>query len=190
MFFLFKPNEKTICEFLEKQAADDFSYREIGASRLEKPAGYNIDQNRVLLGNNERDFRRAVKAINEWQMFNFPWIQLSPKTAAIETGVNVAVLINHFGFWSLNANRIVYTFEEHGEIEKYGFAYGTLKEHGERGEERFSIEFYREKKEVWYDIFAFSKPNHPLAQIGYPLSRRLQKQFAVASKQAMQKAVG
>ncbi len=54
-------------------------------------------------------------------------------------------------------------------------AYGTLTEHVEIGEERFIVEFDHESNEVWYDIFAFSRPGHMLVKIGYPYSRYLQK---------------
>ena len=107
----------------------------------------------------------------------------------IEMGETVAILINHFGFWSLNAARIVYVFEELGAVEKYGFAYGTLTEHGERGEERFSVEYHEADKTVWYDLYAFSQPNNFWAKIDYPFSRYLQKRFAIESKAAMRRAV-
>jgi uncharacterized protein (UPF0548 family) len=80
--------------------------------------------------------------------------------------------------------------EEGGEIEKYGFAYGTLPAHVERGEERFSVEYHHGQDEVWYDLYAFSKPNHPLAKAVYPVSRLLQKRFARESKRAMVASVG
>jgi uncharacterized protein (UPF0548 family) len=64
-----------------------------------------------------------------------------------------------------------------------------LTEHAERGEERFSVEYHRADKSVWYDLYAFSQPNHFLAKLGYPLGRHLQKQFAMESKAAMQRAV-
>jgi uncharacterized protein (UPF0548 family) len=189
MFLLLKPDNKSIREFLDRQADDNFSYSEIGASLTEKPSGYNFDHNRILIGSGEQDFLKAVSAVRNWKMFDFPWIEIHPANAPIEAGENVAILISHFGFWSLNASRIVYVLEEKGEIEKFGFAYGTLSEHEERGEERFSVEFDRESGEVWYDLFAFSKPNHLLAKLGYPLSRSLQKKFAEASKKAMRNAV-
>ena len=97
-------------------------------------------------------------------------------------------MISHFGFWSLNATRIVYVIEEHGTCEKYGFAYGTLTEHGEIGEERFAVEFHTQDESVWYDLFAFSRPRLA-ARIAYPLSRYLQNRFAMDSKLAMKRAV-
>jgi uncharacterized protein (UPF0548 family) len=42
---------------------------------------------------------------------------------------------------------------------------------------------------VWYDILAFSRPQHPLAQLGYPFVRIIQKQFGRASSSAMRRAI-
>jgi uncharacterized protein (UPF0548 family) len=86
----------------------------------------------------------------------------------------------------LNAARIVYVIDE---PDQFGFAYGTLAEHGESGEERFSVEFDRKTGDVTYDLYAFSRPNHILAKIGYPFSRMLQKRFAAESKLAMLRSV-
>ena len=76
-------------------------------------------------------------------------MQLCWPDVPISVGTDVAVLISHLGFWSLNAARIVYIVDEHGPREKYGFAYGTLPEHGESGEERFTVDFHSSDKSVW-----------------------------------------
>jgi uncharacterized protein (UPF0548 family) len=121
-------------------------------------------------------------------MFEMPWIDLYWPDTLIEPGAIVAVLVAHLGFWSLNACRIIYVIEEHGPSEKYGFAYGTLPDHREIGEERFTVEFNPADKTVSYDIYAFSRPSM-LARLAYPFTRILQKRFARDSKAAMQKAV-
>ena len=133
-------------------------------------------------------FARAVQALKRWEMFNLGWIRLYPPEAAPAVGTTVAVLARHLGFYSLNACRVVYVVEEDAPVRRYGFAYGTLPNHAERGEERFSIEWHSDDS-VWYDILAFSRCNHPLAMIGYPMTRLLQKRFARDSKRAMMKAV-
>jgi uncharacterized protein (UPF0548 family) len=94
--------------------------------------------------------------------------------------------VQHFGFYSLNAARIV--VDEEGPMTRYGFAYGTPAEHAERGEERFTVEWNRSDDHVSYHILAFSRPQKMLAQVGYPLSRVLQKIFAEGSKAAILKA--
>jgi len=70
----------------------------------------------------------------------------------------------------------------------FGFAYGTLPGHVERGEERFLVEI-ADDDSVRYDILAFSQPKHLLTKIGYPFVRRLQKRFGRESSAAMVRAV-
>ncbi len=194
MFCLIRPNAEKIRCFLENRRDDGFSYSEVGDSHFDKDfknsAEYNIDHNRIKIGDGYEDYMKAVTAVKNWKMFDLSWVELHQAKTPIAVGENVAVLANHLGFWSLNASRIAYVFEENdGAVERYGFAYGTLTEHGECGEERFTVEFHRTSGEVWYDLYAFSKPQHILAQIGYPISRMLQKEFAEDSKKAMVRAI-
>jgi uncharacterized protein (UPF0548 family) len=93
------------------------------------------------------------------------------------------------GVWWLNACRIVYVIDETGPVQRFGFAYGTLPDHAETGEERFMIEWDRADDSVWYDILAFSRPRHWLARLGYPFSRLVQRRFARRSAEAMQRAI-
>jgi uncharacterized protein (UPF0548 family) len=188
MFFLKRPQPELIRAFLARQEGCAFSYAQVGASRGDAPKGYTVDHNRIRLGSGTECFDRAVRAVRQWKMFEMPRVELCWPDTPIQAGANVAVLVTHFGTWSLNAARIVYVIEEHGTRERFGFAYGTLKQHAERGEERFSVELHADDGSVWYDLYAFSRPNL-LAGLGYPLARSLQKRFARESKSAMQKAV-
>ncbi len=88
----------------------------------------------------------------------------------------------------MNACKIVYIIEKHGSPERYGFACGTLPEHAEIAEERFTVEFHPGDQAVWYDLYAFSRPT-TLASLAYPLARALQKRFARDSGSAMQRAI-
>jgi uncharacterized protein (UPF0548 family) len=136
-----------------------------------------------------QNFALAIQAIKNWQMFNLGWVRVWQKDAPIETGTCALVIVRHFGFYSLNVCRIVYLIDDEAPVKKFGFAYGTLEEHAERGEERFSVEWNPQDDAVHYDLFAFSQPRHPLARLGYPVSRIMQKRFARDSKQAMFAAV-
>lgn len=185
MFRLRRPSEREVRGFISEQQQSAFSYPEVGASANDLPNRYNVDRNRVLLGTGETTWQRAMVAIRGWQMFNMPWLRLYWPTTPIQAGATVAVLVEHFGFYSLNAARIVYVVDDDGPICRYGFAYGTLTEHSERGEERFTVEWDRYDGNVWYAILAFSRPQKALAKLGYPMSRMLQKRFAEASKAAM-----
>lgn len=190
MFSLTPLSEDDVQSFVSKQSRSSFSYREVGATASGPPGHYNIDRTRVRLGQGEGAWNRAVEAVQAWRMFNIPWIRLYWPNSPIRAGTNVAVMVRHFGFWSLNACRIVYVVEEEAaNRRRYGFAYGTLSEHAEQGEERFTVEWNREDDTVWYDILAFSRPKSLLAMMAYPLSRLLQRRFAVASKATMLAAV-
>jgi uncharacterized protein (UPF0548 family) len=176
-----------VTKFLKAQESQPFSYAEVGASRGEAPAGYNVDHNRIRIGRGQADFEAAQAALRAWKMFDIGWVRLYPPDT-IEVGATVLVAVSHLGFWSWNACRIVYLLDEDGPVRKYGFAYGTLPRHGERGEERFSVEWHRHDDTVWYDLYAFSQPGL-WAKVLYPYTRSLQKRFAHDSKKAMSKAV-
>jgi uncharacterized protein (UPF0548 family) len=186
MFLFSEPSEDKIRQFLARQAASRFSYSAVGATAEDSaPRGFVVDHNRIQLGSGELVWKSAVAAVNSWRMFQLGWTRLCWPDAPIAMSTNVAVLIRHFGFWSLNACRVVYVIDESiGPVRRYGFAYGTLLDHAESGEERFMVERH-EDDSVWYDIFAFSRPRAWQARVGYPIARWLQRRFARDSKRAM-----
>ena len=190
MFSLRKPSEAAVRRFISSQENLPFSYENVGASREGvAPRGYVVDHYRVRLSEGPDAYARAVEALREWRQFDLGWVRLLPSCAPIEIGKTVSVLARHYGFWSLNTARIAYLFEESGEVERFGFGYGTLPGHAERGEERFGIEWNRKNGSVYYDVFAFSRPKHPLAWPGYPLARLLQRRFRRDSTRVMVEAV-
>ena len=188
MFFLSKPLLAVIRKLIAEQRDVSFSYPEVGATSKNPPQGYTIDHNRVQVGFGKECFDRAVEAIRSWKQFDLGWVEAAPTDTPLEVGAAVAVVARHLGFWSVNISRIVYVIEESGPVEKFGFAYGTLKTHVERGEERFTIEWHRDDDSVWYDILAFSRPNQILVRLGRSFARQLQKRFAkdsIAKMKAM-----
>ena len=129
-----------------------------------------------------------MAAIRGWQMFNIPWVHSVLAQCSryrLEPRSRFWWIIS--GFHSLNACRIVYAVDEDGPIKRFGFAYGTLWEHAESGEERFTVEWRRNEDEVWYDILAFSRPGkwRPNWRIRF---RGASRKFAEASKLAMLRA--
>lgn len=189
MFLPTKPSEERVRQFLSSQHDHPFSYSEVGATREKPPAGYAVDHNRIKLGNGRETFDRAIAALRDWRQFDLGWVRIVLAGTPIKVGAVVAILTQHFGFWSLNACRVVYLINEEGPVKKFGFAYGTLASHVERGEERFTIEWHAEDDSVWYDILAFSRPNKLLIKIGLPYARMLQRRFARDSLRVMSQAV-
>jgi len=188
MWYFRKPTEQVIHNFLSRQKREPFSYPEVGGSQDSSPAGYDLDHNRILLGNGRAVFEVACDALKRWEMFPGPWTRMAPASTPIQVG-NVVVMVAHvFGLWWLNACRIVYVLNEHEPMRRFGFAYGTLSGHVECGEERFSVEWHADDT-VWYDLRAFSQPRYWLVRLGYPLARQLQRRFVRESQAAMRQAV-
>jgi uncharacterized protein (UPF0548 family) len=130
-----------------------------------------------------------MQALREWKMFDVPDVRLCWPNAPIQPGQAVAIAITHFGFWSLNFCKIVYVIDEDGPLRRFGFAYGTLCEHAEQGEERFLLEWDRNSDQVSYDILSFSRPGKLAVKAASPLARRLQRGFLRHSLAAMARAV-
>ncbi|MEQ8786908.1 MAG: DUF1990 domain-containing protein [Pirellulaceae bacterium] len=185
-----KPSPRAIETFLDNQRNADLSYAAVGATVETPPNGYNVDHTRVRLGSGRRAFDAACAAITRWEQFRLGWVEPWTGETPIQKGEVVAVLARSAGLWWLNACRIVYVIDERESRRRFGFAYGTLAAHAESGEERFLVEWDAADDGVWYDIFAFSRPRHPLARLGYPFARRLQRRFARDSAAAMRRAVG
>jgi len=189
MLSLRKPSPEFIRPFLAAQATLPFTYSAVGATAETSPVGYDVDHTRIKVGEGESVFRAASAALRRWEQFRLGWVEAWSPDTPIQSGEVVAVMGRALGMWWLNACRIVYVVDESGPIAKFGFAYGTLPGHVESGEERFLIEWNRDTDGVWYDILAFSKPNHLLTRLGYPVVRRMQKRFGRDSAAAMFRAV-
>ena len=185
-----KPVRTEIEGFLDRQRNTSFSHSETGVTHTTGSPLWDRDHNRCVIGRGDAVYDNACRAVREWKMFDLSWLELHSDRTPIVEGEAVAILISHLGFWSLNAARIVYTLDESdAKTRRYGFAYGTLRDHSECGEERFSVELDLASGDVYYDILAVSRPRHPLAYLGYPYSRYLQKCFARDSIDAMKRAV-
>ena len=180
MFFWKEPTTSTVEEFIASQRDSLFTYSAVGATNGTPPDGFVVDHNRAQLGTGVATYERAISALKQWRQFELGWVSVVPNSVPLEVGATVAVKAHAFGSWSLNATRIVYliTDTDTASVQRFGFAYGTLPDHVECGEERFTVEFDTQSAEVWYDILAFSKPQHPLVRLTYPLARLLQKRFA------------
>ena len=186
MLLLREPPDAEIQRFLEGQRSLPFSYPEVGASRDGAPRGYGVNRHRGHLGVGTETFERATNALRRWKMYGTGWTRLCWPDVPISEDTVVGVVGRHLGFWSLNACRIAYVIEEEEpSLRRFGFAVGTLPGHVEQGEERFTVEWHEADDAVYYEVFAFSRPAHPLVKAASPLARLLQRRFAVDSLGSM-----
>lgn len=188
MFLMHRPSQRDLEEFLDQSRHLPLSYDPIGIAR-QSPAGFSVDEATGVLGSGAQTFERSKQALTEWRHFELGWVELVPRGALIEPGSVVAVLVNHLGFWSLNGCRVVYGIGDRQAGTNFGFAYGTLNNHAEMGEETFEVRMEPESEEVSYRIRAVSKPRATLARIGYPITRVFQERFRRDSIRALRRAI-
>lgn len=186
VFRLTKPSSAEIARFVASQSGLPFSYTPVGMTRAEEaPDGWTEDAYRTVLGPGRDVFDRGRQLIRRWTMFAMPWIELHAPDAPIEAGTTVGVLARSAGLWCVNAARIAYVVDE---LDRFGFAYGTLPGHVEAGEELFLVEHTPEDL-VAYSIRALSWPRAPLARLAKPWVRREQRRFGADSLAAMRRGI-
>ena len=186
MFLAHRPTPHEIERFLDASRALPLSYAPAGLAHA-GATGFRVDEQVVRVGVGDAAFSRAMTALAEWRHFELGWVELFPRRAAVAGGTVVAVAIRHFGFWSLNGCRVLY--ETGDGATGWGFAYGTLTNHAECGEEMFEIGLDPATGDVTYRIRAVSRPRAVLARVGHPLTRMLQARFRRDSARAVRLAV-
>lgn len=187
MFLARRPTHDVIERFLRESRDLPLSYQPIGIVRT-PTAGLHLDESIVAIGRGPADFERARAAMLAWKQFDLGWVHTFPRQAPVAVGTVVAVLIRHLGFWSLNGCRVLYSVGGPEDPARFGFAYGTLTNHAESGEELFELFIDPRTEEVVYRIRATSAPQAALARLGQPIVRALQERFRRQSAAAMQRA--
>jgi uncharacterized protein (UPF0548 family) len=194
MFTFRRPTDDDVRRLLARQAGQPWSYGRVEVTRGDPQPrpGWKIDRHRVPLGHGMATFAAACEALRAWKMFPPQMTCVYWPDSPQRPGEVVAVLYRArpVCLWMLFPARVVFAIDsvEH-QVHRYGFAYGTLPDHPERGEERFLVEWNEADDSVWYDLLAVSQPAHWLARIGYPYARHEQAKFRRLSGAAMQAAV-
>ena len=75
------------------------------------------------------------------------------------------------------------------ERERFGFAYGTLPLHPASGEEAFVVERGPDGA-VRFRVVAVSRPASPLARVGAPVARLVQRRVTNGYLEGLRRAVG
>ena len=188
-FSLRKPTAFNVASFIESQATQTTSFRHSGATDGEIPPGYFVDLTREKIGNGKLAFEAAKCAIRKFANFQLNWVEIHHDNTELKIGKTVAIVARAFGLWALNACRVTQLLDIDEDQQKFGFTYVTLPGHVETGEEKFTVLWNQSDGSVYYEIHAVSFPNHFLAKVGLPLTRRVQRRFALDSVAAMRRWV-
>jgi len=188
MFLTRRPAPAAIDRFLRDSQDLPVSYGPIGLVR-DVPVGRPFDEQVVAVGRGAGDFERARAALMAWKQFDIGWVDLFPRQAPVAAGTVVAVVIRHLGFWSMNGCRVLYHVDDAVAARRFGFAYGTLTNHAESGEELFEVCLDPATGDVNYRIRAVSWPQSTLARLGELWVRVLQARFRRDSAAAVARAI-
>ncbi|GAA2917794.1 DUF1990 domain-containing protein [Streptomyces mexicanus] len=154
-------------------SAEDFTYEEVGATRVQGrcPPGYRPLHVRCRIGEGEEVFRRAAEAVLTWEMHRAVGVGVDTSAERAAPGTDVTVTLAGL----IRAPcRVVWTLEE---PRRAGWAYGTLPGHPETGEESFVVHRTGDRT-VWLTVTAFSRPAAWYARAGGPATRGLQHAYA------------
>jgi uncharacterized protein (UPF0548 family) len=169
------PSDHRLASALASVAGRPLTYGGVGCSLGRAPAdGGLVDRSwsTVLLGPSDR-FERAAEGLRRWQAHRGARLRVladGPPATGQEVAVGIPLGPAH-----LVATCRVVAVIDHDLA--FGFAYGTLPLHPERGEESFLVE--RAGHDVRVTVRAVSAAAHPLARAAGPLAPRLQ---AVAAR--------
>jgi uncharacterized protein (UPF0548 family) len=151
------------------------TYPEVGATRESRslPPGYQHDAHSVLIGHGDTAFQRGKDALRHWQAHRHVGATLTPTNPPLAVGAVVVVTFRLGPLYVMAPCRLVYLSDE---ADRFGFAYGSLPGHPERGEEAFQIRRDADGV-VTFDIVVFSRPADLLARIASPVARAVQRRI-------------
>jgi uncharacterized protein (UPF0548 family) len=150
-----------------------FSYPEVGATVGALPEDYAHVQRDVSVGYGRDCFEAARTALFGWHMHRSAGPRIVTSTLTVQPD-SVAVVRVGLGPLAVRAPvRVVYVVDE---LNRAGFAYGTLPGHPEAGEESFMITIHPDAR-VQFSIVGFSRPGTLLARSSGSLGRALQQRL-------------
>lgn len=153
-------------------ATAPLTYPEAGASRdAVLPAGYVHRELEAVVGTGEGAFRRAVDAVFDWRMQRAVglWVTASGSPREAGTVVVLTAGLPRFGYDI--PCRVVWSQTTGPE---QGFGYGSLPGHPESGEECFLVST-ADDGTIVFRTRVFSRLDSPLARLGGPVSRAVQR---------------
>jgi uncharacterized protein (UPF0548 family) len=181
---LHRPTSRQLAVLLEGCRSDTLTYEPSGGS-LDGTTPSGLQRHRWTTGlPGTESFGRAVEAIRTWAMHRGAGLEVATD-GPVAVGTNVALSAPlPVGFVDATC-RIVAIVDE---PDRYGFAYGTLSVHPERGEESFLV-VRDDDGTVHFDVEAVSRPVHPLARLVPAVADRLQDTAVRRYLTAMERVV-
>ncbi len=179
MLSLHTPDQNHLRTMVDAWRGRAYSYP-VGLLHRDPPSRlWFTDRHSAVVGHGRDQFEFARQGLVAWAQFQQEWARPALPPATIEVGSTVGYTAQVLGVWWSYCCRIIATIDEvTGEgVTRFGFEYGTLVGHAERGEERFLIEHDPVTDDVTFSLFAVSQPGRWFTWPGLPIARRAQARF-------------
>jgi uncharacterized protein (UPF0548 family) len=143
-----------------------FTYPEVGATRTDElPPGYRHVRRRVEVS----ALTPVATGMRAWGIHRGAGLAVhAGGEPAVGMAFRSGVGIGRLRLWV--PCQVVWVRDE---PDAYGYGFGTLPGHPERGEEAFFVSRDAEGR-VWFEIRAFSRPATRYARLGGPVTRAFQ----------------
>ena len=165
-----RPSEQERAALLAQQRDAEVTYSEVGATFGVLPEGYRHDRYRRSLGTGAAAFAAGREGLRAWAGHEHAGLPRLPARPELREGVTLLQTLPVGPGYVFGACRVVTVVDE---PSRFGFAYGTLPLHPEKGEEAFVVRRGSDD-EVVLEIVVFSRPRNLLARLGWPLGRQIQ----------------
>jgi len=146
------------------------TYSEVGATEGVMPDGWRQDRYVRTLGSGDQVWAEASVNVMRWVAHTHAGVRVIPDDPPLE-GNTVMLAFGVGPARVLAPCRIVVVVDE---VDRVGFAYGTLPGHPERGEESFMVERLLDGTSRFV-ITAFSAPAELAARLAGPIARQIQR---------------
>ena len=182
---LTRPSPEQLRSLVDRGATESLTYEPVGISALaEPPKGYRLEQWSRSLGRGDEVFERAGDALRHWRVHEGAGLVVEaggPPAVGVVVAMAAPLPV---GFVEVVCC-VVDVIDSH---DRFGFAYGTLSNHPEQGEESFMVARSADGA-VNFEIVAVSRHRQLLARAFPPVAKRLQVAATNRYFAAMQTAV-
>lgn len=138
------------------------TYAEVGATAGLLPAGYHQIRRSEHIGRGRGRFEEAAAAVMRYGMLRGAGLRVTASTEVAGVGTDVLGRLGPF----YAPCRVVYVIDD---LNRRGFAYGSLPGHAVRGEEMFAVRFDPASEKVYSEVAAFSRPAEWWSRAGAPI---------------------
>ncbi len=179
MLTLRAPSADRLDALAARDGASPYTY-EVGLTDGPRPRRWFVEDVDTIVGVGLAAYDAGCAALRAWDHTQLGWFVVHrPEATPLADGQVVTYSTRALGVWWSYSCRIVAAIDETDPDgrRRFGYVYGTIGRHAERGEERVVVTFDPTTAEVHGSILAISRPGRWFTWVGLPFARHTQVRF-------------